>query len=647
MSTIPASVDVLVLPGVLNAGGNELILNGVMLTNSTRVPIGSVLSFPNDGGAGVGAFFGLTSNEYARAQTYFLGPDNSTKKPSALLFAQYNSAAVPAYLQSAPITGLTLAQIQALNQSLTVSFDGVSRTATVNLAGATSFTAAAALIQAALNGTQVSDSTFTGAIAPGTASVTGSIAGNLLTVTGVTSGTLVSGAILTGAGVTAGTQITSQESGTTGGAGTYGINIGQTVASTALAATYGTMTVSAVATGTLSVGQTVMGTGVTAGTLVTGYGTGTGLTGTYFVSPSQTVASSSLQTIATPITVAFDTTSGSLFIYSGDPGAVSLAGYASGALATSLYMTQAAGAVTSQGADAAIPGVFMAKLVSITQNWAYFMTLFDPDNGSGNGQKMAFAQWTNTTNKRFGYICRDTDPTPALSISAPTSMGALLAQSNLSGTHLVWEPVPYSIAAFALSIAACTDFSAINGRLNWKFRTQTGLTASVTDATTAANLVANGYNFMGAYATANQQFVYYAPGSISGPFLWADSYTNEIWLNNALQLSILNLMLVIKSIPYNSSGYALIQAACLDPINQGIVFGAIRVGVTLSMAQKAEINYAAGKIVDPIITQQGYYLQVLDPPVTTRVGRGSPVCNLFYADGESVNKITLNSVVVQ
>ena len=79
------------------------------------------------------------------------------------------------------------------------------------------------------------------------------------------------------------------------------------------------------------------------------------------------------------------------------------------------------------------------KLVSITQNWAYFMTLFDPDNGSGNGQKMAFAQWVNGTNKRFGYICRDTDLTPSLSNSAPTSMGALLATSNLSGTHLVWE----------------------------------------------------------------------------------------------------------------------------------------------------------------------------------------------------------------
>jgi len=650
LATISASKDVLVLPGVLNAGGNELILNGMMLTNSTRAPIGQVLSFPNDGGAGVGAFFGLSSLEYSRAQTYFLGFDNSTKKPSALLFAQYPSAAVAAYLRSAPIVGLTLAQLQALNTSLTVSFDGVPRTATVNLAAATSYTAVAALIQSAINGTQVSDSTFTGSIAPVSVTLNGSIAGNLLTVNSVTGGTTVGvGAALTGTGVAAGTVITSQETGTPGGPGTYGVNTGQVIATGSLTATYGLMTVTAVALGTLSVGQTVAGTGVTAGSLVTAYGTGAGLLGTYIVNLSQTVASGALQTVATAMTASFDSLSGSLVLSSGDVGATSLSGFATGPLAVSLNLTQPTGAVLSTGADAAIPGPFMAGIVAQTQNWAFFMTLFDPDGGSGNGQKLAFAQWTNSTNKRFGYICRDTDPTPTLSNAASTSLGALLAASNISGTHLVWEPagVFNQTDAFALSIPACTDFTAINGRANWKFRTQTGLTASVTNATVAGNLEANGYNYLGAYATANQQFVYYAPGSISGPFLWADTYTDEIWLNNALQLAILNMMLAIKSIPYNNTGYALVMSACLDPIAQGLRFGAIRVGVTLSQAQAAAINYAAGKIVDPVIVQQGYYLQVLDPPVTTRVGRGSPVCNLWYSDGESINKIVLNSVVIQ
>jgi hypothetical protein len=44
-------------------------------------------------------------------------------------------------------------------------------------------------------------------------------------------------------------------------------------------------------TGQLSVGSTIFGVGVTAGTIVTALGTGTGGLGTYTVSPSQTIAS--------------------------------------------------------------------------------------------------------------------------------------------------------------------------------------------------------------------------------------------------------------------------------------------------------------------------------------------------------------------
>lgn len=55
-----------------------------------------------------------------------------------------------------------------------------------------------------------------------------------------------------------------------------------------------TMTVSAVASGALAVGQTVGGSGVAAGTTITALGTGAGGTGTYTVSPSQTVASEAM-----------------------------------------------------------------------------------------------------------------------------------------------------------------------------------------------------------------------------------------------------------------------------------------------------------------------------------------------------------------
>ena len=63
-----------------------------------------------------------------------------------------------------------------------------------------------------------------------------------------------------------------------------------------------TMTVSAVASGVVLVGATVVGTGVTAGTRITAVGTGTGGTGTYTVSESQTVSSTSMTT-SSPVRV--------------------------------------------------------------------------------------------------------------------------------------------------------------------------------------------------------------------------------------------------------------------------------------------------------------------------------------------------------
>jgi hypothetical protein len=69
----------------------------------------------------------------------------------------------------------------------------------------------------------------------GNALVTGSIAVTTMTVTAVTSGTLIIGQVLSGTGVTAGTTITAFGTGT-GGTGTYTVSVSQTVASTAIVA---------------------------------------------------------------------------------------------------------------------------------------------------------------------------------------------------------------------------------------------------------------------------------------------------------------------------------------------------------------------------------------------------------------------------
>jgi hypothetical protein len=139
---------------------------------------------------------------------------------------------------------------------------------------------------------------------PSSAVFTGSISGTTLTVTAITNGTIAAGQSLFGVGVTSETVITALGTGT-GGIGTYTINLSQTIASRQMnSTTVGarvtgsisgtTLTVSAVTSGTLYVGQTIQGTGVTALTIITALGTGTGGAGTYTVSTSQTVSSTTL-----------------------------------------------------------------------------------------------------------------------------------------------------------------------------------------------------------------------------------------------------------------------------------------------------------------------------------------------------------------
>jgi hypothetical protein len=69
------------------------------------------------------------------------------------------------------------------------------------------------------------------------ANITGSISGNVLTVTGITSGAIAIGQTLAGAGISAGTKITQMLTGAGGNineAGTYLVNINQTVSSTTI-----------------------------------------------------------------------------------------------------------------------------------------------------------------------------------------------------------------------------------------------------------------------------------------------------------------------------------------------------------------------------------------------------------------------------
>jgi hypothetical protein len=139
---------------------------------------------------------------------------------------------------------------------------------------------------------------------PSSAIFTGSISTTTLTVDSVLSGTIAVGQAIFGEGIAQNTVITALGTGT-GGAGTYTVSNSQTVATTQINSvdapavvtgdiTGTTLDVTAVSSGTLQIGQTLEGANVTDGTIITAFGTGTGGTGTYTVSPSQTAASAAI-----------------------------------------------------------------------------------------------------------------------------------------------------------------------------------------------------------------------------------------------------------------------------------------------------------------------------------------------------------------
>ena len=640
--TIPISQIVSVTPSVVSAEGASIQLIALVLTTSPHVPVGQVMSFPT--ASAVGSYFGLTSKEYNIALVYFSGFAGANTSPGALLFTQYPQSAVAAWLRGAQLTTLTLAQLQLLSGSLTVVVDGYTHTASsINLAAATSYSSAATIINTALNASEPTEASVTASIG---ASFTATASDTTLTVTAVT-GYISVGDVVTGTGVPAGTAIASFVSGTAGGAGVYTTSVSTTASSASCTTTSAILDVTAVSSGTVAVGQTIYN-GVTQLGVITALGTGTGLTGTYVVGTTQqTFASGTVTAKATAPVVSFDSVSGALVITSGITGAASTVAYATGTLASSVYLTQATGAVLSLGAAATTPSAFMTAIVLVNNAWATFMTTFDPDSGSGNTQKLAFASWTSSQNYDFAYVCWDGDVTATNTVPATTSLGYQLQQSGMSGTILVYEPSDLYHAPFICGWAAAIDTTQHNGRATLAFKTQSGLLPGVTDATVAKNLIANGYNFYGAYANATVLGNLMYPGSISGLFLWADSYINQIWLNNTFQNSLWQLLGQVKSLPYNVNGYDLIRSALQGPAAQGVNFGAIVPGVTLSALQVAELKAAAGLDISQALFAQGYYIQVLDAVSSVRAARRSPPTTVWYVDGQSVQSINLASVEIQ
>ena len=343
---------------------------------------------------------------------------------------------------------------------------------------------------------------------------------------------------------------------------------------------------------------------------------------------------------ANSATVQFDEQLQAFEIVSATQGRASEIGFATGTLAEALNLTEAKGAVISKGNDGDSAETVMEGVIQSTLNFATFTTVFEPELAD----KLALAKWSNAQNNRFLYAAWGKEAA-ALQTGNTTCLGAQLKAAAYDGTAPIYGGLDK--AAFLCGAIASIDFTETQGKATMKFRSQAGLEVDITSAADADNLEENGYNYYGAWATANDRFIFFSPGQMPGKWKWIDAYVNQIRLNSQLQLALMTLLTSAKAVPYNAVGIALQRAACQDPINEALNFGSIQPGVPLSEQQRALINNEARVDAAAKIESTGYFLLIQNASAQTRGNRQSMPMKLWYTDGGSVHNINLGSINVQ
>ena len=290
---------------------------------------------------------------------------------------------------------------------------------------------------------------------PSAAVFEGTVSGTTLTVSLMKSGTIAAGQQLFGLGITDRTVITALGTGT-GGVGTYTINISHTiptqqdfnsanvgaVVTGSISGT--TLTVTAVTIGTLYPGQTVQGTGITPGTIITalggsaaisfsitaagtGYAVGDTITvngGVYASQATYTVATIGGSGAVTGLTLV---SNGSYTIQPGTPSTTITSGNGTGLTLTLTFGTGAGGAGTYV--------VSTSQTVSSTTIYGLNFSVLPANDGAFEGANVVdvvdnYFVYNRPNTQQFGSTAPLSPISPSLSFSskdgAPDNLVSLI-----------------------------------------------------------------------------------------------------------------------------------------------------------------------------------------------------------------------------
>lgn len=360
---------------------------------------------------------------------------------------------------------------------------------------------------------------------------------------------------------------------------------------------------------------------------------------------SATSLSEVIQTIATALTGctgSYDSTMNTFTLTSSTDGASSTVSYASAGddgtdLSAMLCMTQAEGAVLSQGVDAMTEAATLNAICAVTANWSQFTTLWEVTE---QAEAEAYSAWADIDDD-FVYVFWSSDQNMTSALTQDSTIAKAL-KDKYNCTFMIYS-FDYATAAFAIAYPATIKWDATQGMKVIFGKSASGISPTVTDEQVATALDDLGVSYVGQFATRNDEFTIANRGELTGSMYgFYDTLIGSIWIRSKLQTSIVNGLATVNRAPYNSVGYTMLKSWCLDPITLAKIVGAMDEGISLSESQKSQILQETGNSeATGELQSKGWFLLVLDPGAAVRARRGSPISSLYYSYGGSIQKVDL------
>lgn len=310
-------------------------------------------------------------------------------------------------------------------------------------------------------------------------------------------------------------------------------------------------------------------------------------------------------------------------------------------VAGTLGLTQAEGAVLSQGMAAQTETQTMDAICEVTRNWVGFTTIWETELEEAE----AFAAWADASGDDYVYFDWSEDENLLSQLTQATTKPAQL-QGKYNCTAFLYGN--WRDAAFALAVGASIAWNRTQGMKTWFAKNASGITPRVTNEVVADALEGIRCNYTGDFATRNDNFTLFNRGQLASDLYgFIDVLYGSIYLRSAIQTSCMAGFQSNNRVPYNARGEAFIRAWCQDPINRCLNNGVIDTGLELNESQRVQIlNETGDETVLNDLFSKGYWIGVDMPDAAGRVDREPPVVSVYYAYAGSVQSLQCEVVSV-